>query len=41
MFLNQDKFYSEGLAAFCLNSTWGFMDEQENIVIQPVYDEVR
>ena len=37
---DEKKGYSEGLAAICVNGYWGFVDEDDNIIIEPKYRTV-
>lgn len=34
------KEYSEGMAAFCRKNSWGFVDEDGNVVVEPQYSAV-
>ncbi|MCS7005775.1 MAG: WG repeat-containing protein [Cytophagales bacterium] len=34
------QYFSQGRAAFKLAGKWGFLDEQENIIVQPIYEKV-
>lgn len=34
---NEARPFANGLAAVCINGKWGFIDETENIVIEPIF----
>ena len=33
--------YTNGLAAVCINGKWGFVDEKENVVIEPQFTDAK